>query len=149
MSRHEEPPEHPQGIRVGRHWLSAEKLIVASIAGVALILGVGFLISLRSNTKDMTGSCEKIASFSLAENETKALAMGDGTPVVVALTSADSIGGYGTLKVGELTEPVSFYSGTAADWNGVRVDVIGRTINGTRISLKLAVAECSSSAGTK
>jgi hypothetical protein len=149
MSGPEEPPEPPQGIRIGRHWFSAEKLIVASIAGVALILLVGFLISSTSNKKDMTTGCEKIASFSLAKNGTKAFAMKDGTPVVVALTSADSIGGYGTLKVGEQTEPFSFYSGTAEDWNGVRIGVISANTSGTRTSLNLVAADCSTPAGTK
>ena len=134
MSSPEESPEHLDGIRVGRHWLSAEKLVVAFIVVVALILGVGFLISFTSNTKDITAGCEKIASFSLAENGTKAFAMRDGTPVVVALTSADSIGGYGTLKVGEQTEPFSFYSGTADDWNGVRIGVIGANPDRSRVS---------------
>jgi hypothetical protein len=149
MPRAEESFEHIGDIRVGRRWVSLEKFVAAFFAAALLIIGLAFLILYKLNTDDVTGGCAKIATFSLASGESKALTSKNGTPIVIGLTIADSSGGSGTLKVGERTDPVVFYPGSVEERNDVRVGMIGTSASGARSSLRLVASDCSSPAGAK
>jgi hypothetical protein len=143
MSSSEEPPEHPQGIRIGRHWFSAEKLIVASIAGVALMLGIGFLISLTSHKTQVNPPCREMESFSLAEKETQAFMLKDGSRAVVGVTSADPSSGAGTLMVGEQVDSVRFSLYRGEEWHDFRVTMVGSKALGSRPALIFVASDCS------
>jgi hypothetical protein len=145
----EQPPELPQGIRIGRHRFSAGKLIVASIAGVALMLGIGFLISLASNAKHVNPPCREMEPFSLAENETRVFTLNDGSRAVVAVTSADSSSWAGTLMVGEQVDSVRFSLYRTEDWHDFRVTMLESMTLGSRPTLTLVASDCTWPSGTK
>jgi hypothetical protein len=138
-----------RGVRLGRFWLSAEKVVIGSIGSIALILGVGFLISLRSNRSPATQRCSEISSFSLGQKETKSFTLNNGSRAVVAVTSADSGVESGTLMVGEQIEPISLSPGSSKEWNGVRLNIVGTNKVGGRTLLSLVAEDCSSPTGTK
>jgi hypothetical protein len=149
MSSTEEPPGRFGNIRVGRHWLPVELVVVGSIVGVASILGIGFLISLKSNAKQVNPLCPEIASFSLAENETRVFTLNDGSRAVVEVTSADSSSSAGTLMVGEQVDSVRFSLYRTEDWHDFRVTMLESMTLGSRPTLTLVASDCTSPSGTK
>jgi hypothetical protein len=144
-----EPSEQPDGIRIGRHWFSAEKLIVASIVGVALILGIGWTIALTSNKTHVNPSCRDTGSFSLGENENKVFTLNDGSRAVFALKSADSSGGSGTLMVGEQVDSVQFSLYHGGSWHDFQVTMVDSKALGLRTTLIFMASDCTSPSGTK
>jgi hypothetical protein len=138
-----EPPEQSQVSRHGRHRLSAKKFPIAFVVGCALTVGIGCLIALTPRTKDVTPLCREIASLQLAENETKAFILNDGSRAVVTVTSADASGGAGTLIVGEQVYSVRFSKGVLQDWHDFRVTMIDTTMLSTRPALILVASDCS------
>jgi hypothetical protein len=144
-----EAPERPQGVRIGRHWFSAEKLIVASIVGVALLLGIGWTIALTSNKTQVNPACRETEPFPLGENESKVFTLNDGSRAVVALKSAESSGGSGTLMVGEQVDSVQFSLYHGERWHDLQVTMVESKALGLRTALIFVASDCTSPSGKK
>jgi hypothetical protein len=140
----------------GRVWAGLMKLISEVGWAATVFLAFCFLVPFVvlallfwPKPSSQVDGCKKVSTFALGVGESKALALKDGTPVVVVVASADASGGSGTLKVGERSEPVVFYPSSVEERNGVSLGMIGSNTSGTRSSLNLVVADCSSPVGAK